>query len=64
MKDLTDLEIIASVKRGNQADYAIIIDRYKNKAFSLVKRMLKNEMEAEEVLQDCFLKAYYALEQL
>ena len=61
MKDFTDLEIIASVKRGNQADYAIIIDRYKNKAFSLVKRMLKNEMEAEEVLQDCFLKAYYAL---
>jgi RNA polymerase sigma factor (sigma-70 family) len=61
MKDLTDLEIIASVKRGNQADYAIIIDRYKNKAFSLIKRMLKNEMEAEEVLQDCFLKMYYAL---
>jgi RNA polymerase sigma factor (sigma-70 family) len=61
MKDLTDLEIIASVKRGNQADYAIIIDRYKNKAFSLIKRMLKNEMEAEEVLQDCFLKAYNAL---
>jgi len=61
MNSLTDLEIIASVKRGNQADYAIIIDRYKNKAFSLIKRMLKNEMEAEEVLQDCFLKAYNAL---
>ncbi len=61
MRNLTDLEIIASVNRGNQADYAIIIDRYKNKAFSLVKRMLKNEMEAEEVLQDCFLKAYNAL---
>jgi RNA polymerase sigma factor (sigma-70 family) len=61
MRDLTDLEIIASVKRGNQADYAIIIDRYKNKAFSLIKRMLKNEMAAEEVLQDCFLKTYYAL---
>ena len=61
MKDLTDLEIIASVKRGNQADYAIIIDRYKNKAISLIKRILKNEMEAEEVLQDCFLKAYNGL---
>ena len=61
MKDLTDLEIIASVKRGNQSDYAIIIDRYKNKAFSLIKRMLKNELEAEEVLQDCFFKAYNAL---
>ena len=58
MKNLTDLEIIESVKRGNQSDYAIIIDRYKDKAFSLVRRMLKNEMDAEEVLQDCFIKAY------
>ncbi len=61
MKDLTDFEIIASVKRGNQSDYAILVDRYKNKAFTLIKRILKNEMEAEEVLQDCFLKAYNAL---
>jgi RNA polymerase sigma factor (sigma-70 family) len=61
MRNLTDLEIIASVKRGNESDYAIIIDRYKNKAFSLIKRILKNEMEAEEVLQDCFLKAYNSL---
>ena len=61
MKNLTDLEIIESVKRGNQSDYAIIIDRYKNKAFSLVKRMLKNEMDAEEVLQDCFVKVYDSL---
>lgn len=61
MKNLTDLEIIASVKRGNQSDYAIIIDRYKNKAFSLVKRILKNQMDAEEVLQDSFIKAYNAL---
>jgi RNA polymerase sigma-70 factor, ECF subfamily len=61
MKNLTDLEIIESVKKGNQSDYEIIIDRYKNKAFSLVKRILKNEMEAEEVLQDCFIKAYDSL---
>ena len=62
MKNLTDLEIIDSVKRGNQSDYAIIVDRYKNKAFSLVKRMLKNEMDAEEVLQDCFVKVYDSLD--
>ena len=61
MKKLSDQEILDSVIRGNQADYSIIIDRYKNKAFSLLKRMLKNEQDAEETLQDCFLKAYNSL---
>ena len=61
MKKLTDWEIIESVKKGNQSDYSIIIDRYKNKAFSLLKRMLKNELDAEEVLQDCFVKVYNSL---
>lgn len=58
MKNLSDVEIIESVKKGNTADYSILIDRYKNKAFSMLKRMLKNDFEAEEVLMDCFLKAY------
>jgi RNA polymerase sigma-70 factor (ECF subfamily) len=61
MKNLSDQEIIDSVINGNDSDYSIIIDRYKNKAFSMLKRMLKNEFDAEEVLQDCFLKAYHSL---
>ena len=58
MKKLDDHEIIESVKRGNTSDYSLIIDRYKQKAFSMIFRMLKNRMDAEEVLQDCFVKAY------
>ena len=61
MNKFSDQEILDSVIRGNQADYGIIVDRYKNKAFSLLKRMLKNEQDAEETLQDCFLKAYNSL---
>ncbi|OGU72411.1 MAG: hypothetical protein A2V93_12050 [Ignavibacteria bacterium RBG_16_34_14] len=61
MKGVSDQEIIESVKKGNHSDYAILIDRYKNKAFSMLTRMLKNRMEAEEVLQDCFLKAFKGL---
>ncbi|MCF8242999.1 MAG: sigma-70 family RNA polymerase sigma factor [Melioribacteraceae bacterium] len=61
MKNLSDLEIIESVKRGNEGDYSLIVDRYKNRAFSLLRRMLKNEMDAEEALQDSFLKAYNSL---
>lgn len=58
MKNLTDVEIIESVKKGNQAVYAVLIERYKNKAFTMLKRMLKNDFDAEEVLMDSFLKAY------
>ena len=36
MKNLTDVEIIESVKKGNQADFSILIDRYKNKAFTML----------------------------
>jgi RNA polymerase sigma-70 factor (ECF subfamily) len=61
MKNLSDQEIIDSVKKGNTSDYSIIVNRYKNKAFSMLKRMLKNDFDAEEILQDCFLKAYNSL---
>jgi RNA polymerase sigma factor (sigma-70 family) len=61
MKNLSDIEIIESVKRGNTADFSLLVDRYKDKGFSLLRRMLKNEMDAEEVLQDCFMKAYQSL---
>ncbi len=61
MKKLTDKEIIDSVLKGNVNDYTLLIDRYKHKAFSLLVNMLKNKMDAEEALQDTFLKAYNSL---
>lgn len=61
MKKLTDIEIIDSVNRGNSADFSLLIDEYKDRAFSLLCKMLKNEMDAEEALQDCFLKAFNSL---
>ena len=61
MQNLTDNEIIESVLRGNTRDYGLLIDRYKHRAYSLLKRMLKNDFDADEVLQDSFVKAYFNL---
>jgi len=61
MRDLTDKEIIESVRKGNHSDFKILVDRYKNKAFSLLCSMLRDKMDAEEVLQDAFIKAFYGL---
>ena len=36
MNNLSDNEIIDSVLKGNENDYALIVDRYKDKAFSLI----------------------------
>lgn len=62
MRNLTDYEIIDSVKKGNTADFGLLVDRYKNKAFTMLRRMLKNEFDAEEVLMDCFLKVYNSID--
>ena len=61
MNTLSDIEIIELIKNGNEANYAIIVDRYKDKAYTLVNGIIKNDMESEEILQDCFLKAFNSL---
>jgi RNA polymerase sigma-70 factor (ECF subfamily) len=61
MNNITDYEIIDSVVKGNAGDFALLINRYKDRAFSMLKRMLKNEQEAEEALQDSFLKCFNSL---
>ena len=61
MTTYSDNELIKSIKNGNQSDYSILVDRYKDRAFTLANSIIKNEMEAEEILQDCFLKAFNSL---
>ena len=52
MRKLSDLEIIDSIQKGNKDDFALLVDKYKDRAFNLLRRMLRNQMDAEEVLQD------------
>ena len=61
MENFSDTEIIESILKGNPDDFRLLIRRYKDKAFPLVKRMLRNEMDAEDVLQDAFVKAFLNL---
>ncbi len=61
MKNISDIEIIESVLKGNESDYTLIIERYKDRAFSLLSNMLKNKLDAEEALQDSFIKAFRSL---
>lgn len=57
----TDEEIISRVLSGKRDDYALLVDRYKNKVFAMVIGIIKNNELAQEVAQDVFVKTYVSL---
>lgn len=57
----TDNEIIRRILDGDRRAYAELVDRHKDKAMTLALRMLKNRHDAEEALQDSFVRAFRAL---
>jgi RNA polymerase sigma-70 factor (ECF subfamily) len=59
--ELTDMDIIARVLKGDHNAYSILVERYQNYVFTLVLRYIKSREDAEEVAQDVFVKAYRSL---
>src|ERR1700709_37727 len=57
----TDLAIITAVLAGNTASYSVLVKRHQRFVFTLALRFAKNREDAEEITQDCFIKAYRAL---
>ena len=57
----SDIELITQVLAGDQASYAELVRRHQRFVFTLALRFTKNREDAEEVAQDCFVKAYRSL---
>ena len=53
--------VIQKVLGGDKRAYAELVDRHKEKAMTLAMRMLKNREDAEEAIQDAFVRAFNAL---
>lgn len=58
---LSDIELIEQTLTGNQAAYADLVKRHQRFVFTLAMRFAKNREDAEEIAQDCFVKAYRSL---
>lgn len=61
MDPRSDLEILAAIAAGQVNAYRFIIGRYKNMAYATAYSILRNREEAEDVVQDAFIRAYKAL---
>lgn len=58
---LTDIELIEQTLGGDQSAYADLVKRHQRFVFTLALRFAKKREDAEEIAQDCFIKAYRSL---
>lgn len=54
--------LVAQAKGGDQNAFAELVNRYERKIYRLAKNITRNDEDAEDVLQDAFLKAYTHLD--
>ncbi|MCX2432005.1 MULTISPECIES: RNA polymerase sigma factor [unclassified Pedobacter] len=57
----TDLMLIEKILNGQTDQYSLLVKRHQRFVFTLALRFAKNREDAEEIAQDCFIKAYKAL---
>jgi RNA polymerase sigma-70 factor (ECF subfamily) len=52
---------IEALRNGDRAEFARLVEIYSGQIYRLAMKMLQNPQDAEDVLQDSFIKAYKAL---
>ena len=57
-----DFDAIRRVLEGDNSAYEFLQKKYKNLIYSLVKKMIKNDSDVEDLVQETFIKAYKALD--
>jgi RNA polymerase sigma-70 factor (ECF subfamily) len=56
-----DAEVIERARNGDHAAFRVLVERYQDRAYGLALRVLRNEEQARDAVQDAFLKVYGAL---
>jgi len=61
MAELSDEELVSRLQGGDKSACTVCIDRYGTAVYRLALRLLKNEADAEDVMQETFLNAFKAI---
>lgn len=59
--ELPDNKLIAQCLDGDNSAFDCLVERYQKPIYLYCARILGNPDEASDAVQDCFIKAYYAL---
>ncbi len=58
-----DLLLVQRVQRGDKKAFDLLVTKYQRKMLRLVLRLVHDQAEAEDIVQDAFIRAYRALPQ-
>ena len=58
MSALTETEIIDAVSRGQREGQTEMVRRYAERVFAMIVRQVTDVMDAQELMQDAFLRAF------
>src|SRR5437879_13842488 len=58
---LSDEEVFERVLAGDTALYEVVMRRYNTRLYRVARAILKNDGEAEDVMQDAYVRAYQHL---
>jgi len=56
-----DQELVLRAQRGDKRAFGMLVDKYQRKLARLLSRMVRDQSEIEDIVQDTFIKAYRAL---
>ncbi|MFZ6674129.1 RNA polymerase sigma factor RpoE [Undibacterium sp. Rencai35W] len=56
-----DQLLVERVQRGDKKAFELLVSKYQRKLMRLVSRLVHDQAEAEDVVQEAFIKAYRAL---
>lgn len=56
-----DYEIVLRVQAGDKAAFNLLVEKYHRRVSRLLVRLLKNQEDIEDVVQETFIKAYRAI---
>jgi RNA polymerase sigma-70 factor (ECF subfamily) len=62
-ESLTDEDVVHRIRTGEIALYEIIMRRYNQRLYRVARAILHDDSEAEDVMQDAYVRAYEHLDQ-
>ena len=60
---LTDEEIVRHVRAGDASLYEVLVRRHNQRLYRVARAIVRNEAEAEDVIQDAYVRAFAHLDQ-